>query len=440
MQPVLIPPSAGAAALQTHQPHRHPLLRILWVALSLFTLGIFIASIPDYYFYLRSKCGAPSACATGQLSAFQAHELGRLGISLTGYATAFVALAVVSGAFWCAVAAVLFFRGPNNLMTLFAAFTLVIFGLARFPDAPTALATADPAWWLPVAVMRFLGSACLSYFCYLFPDGKFIPKWTALAGFLWLIPQVPEFFQPASPLNPNLYPPWLQALGFLGFVASVVVAQTYRYWYVSSPQERQQTKWVIWGVGVALTGFLALTFVLPVFLPSNIESAVSGPYVEGAAYGVMLLVPLSLGVAIVRHRLYDIDLLINRTLVYGSLSGALALIYFAGIVLLQSVVQAIDHTARESPLVIVASTLLIAALFQPLRQQIQTVIDRRFYRRKYDAAKVLEDFAAGLQNEVDLAAVTYQLTQVVEETMHPVQVSLWLRQPMQPEQPPPPAE
>ena len=433
---------AGAAettVLGPSQPRRHLGLRMVCAALSLFTLGIFVASIPDYYSYLSSVCAGASQCVSGQLSALQAQKLGTLGISLTGYATIFVVLTVISGVCWCAVAAVLFFFGPGKPMTLFAALTLVVFGLARFPDAPTALAAGNPAWWLPVETMRIFGSACLSFFCYLFPDGKFVPKWTGVVGVLWILPQIPEFFWPASPLNPNLYPPWLQAAGFLGFVASVVVAQTYRYWRVSSPEERQQTKWVIWGLGVALTGFLTLTFLLPVFLPNQIESVVSGPYVQAAAYGVMLLVPLSIGVAILRHRLYDIDVLINRTLVYGVLTGALALIYFVGVVVLQSLVQVVDRTARESPLIVVASTLLIAAVFRPLRLGIQRVIDRRFYRRKYDAAKVLADFAAGLQNEVDLAAVTHQLIGAVEDTMHPVQISLWLRPPVKPERQPPPA-
>jgi hypothetical protein len=313
-------------------------------------------------------------------------------------------------------------------MTLFASVTLVTFGLGRFPDAPVALATAYSGWWLPVAATRYLGSACLSCFCYVFPDGKFIPGWTGLAAVLWVLPQIPEFFQPDSSLNPNGYPALLQAAGFLAFVASVVVAQTYRYRRVSSPAQRAQTKWVILGMAVALTGFLILVFVLPVVLSGSGASVPSSPYIQAATYGVMLLVPLSLGVAIVRYQLYDIDHLINRTLVYGSLTGVLSLIYFGLIVGLQSLIAMRSHSGSQSPLVIVASTLLIAALFRPLRRWIQIAIDRRFYRIKYDASKILERFAAGLQNEVELGNITDHLLSVIEETMQPVQVSIWVRE------------
>jgi hypothetical protein len=249
-----------------------------------------------------------------------------------------------------------------------------------------------------------------------------------VAAVLWVLPQIPEFFQPDSPLNPNRYPPLLQAAGFLAFVGSVVVAQTYRYRKVSSPAEQQQTKWVVLGMVVALTGFLTLVFVLPVVLSGSGVSLPSSPYTQAATYGVMLLVPLSLGMAILRYKLYDIDLLINRALVYGLLTGVLTLIYFGLIVGLQSLITGRNHTGSQSPLIIVASTLLIAALFRPLRQWIQIAIDRRFYRMKYDASEILEHFAAGLQNEVELGNITGHLLSVIEETMQPVQISLWVCQ------------
>jgi hypothetical protein len=401
---------------------------MLSALLSLFTVGIFAASIPAYYQSLRSLCQA-ATCVPGALTELQAQAASRLGISPGGYAAIFAALVVISGACWCAVATLIYLRGPENWMTLFAAVTLVTFGLGRFPDAPAALAATDPRWWLPVAALRYFGSACLSFFCYLFPDGRFVPRWTAVAGCLWVVPQVPEFFFPHSPLDPNAYPAWLQALGFLGFVASVVLAQVYRYRFVSDPEQRQQTKWAVWGMGVALIGFLVLAFALPLVLPSRVELIISGPYVGAAADVVMLLVPLSLGVAIVRHRLYDIDLLINRTLVYGLVTGMLTLVYFAAIVGLQSLIQAVHFSTRQSPLVIVASTLFIAALFRPVRRRTQNLVDARFYRRKYDAGAILDDFSATLQNEWDLETIEHQLLGVVEETMHPVNISLWLRQP-----------
>ena len=143
----------------------------------------------------------------------------------------------------------------------------------------------------------------------------------------------------------------------------------------------------------------------------------------------LLGVPLSIAIAILRYRLWDIDSIINRTLVYGLLSGILGALYAGLIIGLESLAGAIIGQTLQRPVVLVISTLAIAALFQPLRTRIQHIIDRRFYRRKYDAARTLATFSTTLRNEVDLATLSEHLVGVVEETMQPVSVSLWLRPP-----------
>ena len=141
----------------------------------------------------------------------------------------------------------------------------------------------------------------------------------------------------------------------------------------------------------------------------------------------LLGVPIFTGVAIARYRLYEIDIVINRTLVYGALTAALVAVYFGGVATLQALLRALTGQQQQPQLAIVVSTLAIAALFNPLRRRIQAFIDRRFYRSKYDARKTLEAFSAKLREETDLQALNNDLVGVVRETMQPAHVSLWLR-------------
>jgi hypothetical protein len=215
--------------------------------------------------------------------------------------------------------------------------------------------------------------------------------------------------------------PLLNALGSFVLVGAVLFVQGYRYTRVSDATQRQQTKWVVLGLVVALGGycvFLLLDALLPGVLLASL--------LANTAYFVLLLfIPISIAIAILRYRLYDIDLIINRTLVYGSLTATLIALYFGGIVVLQRAFVLL--TGQRSTLAVVASTLLIAALFSPLRRRIQSFIDRRFYRRKYDARKTLEVFSAKLRDETNLDALSDDLVGVVRETMQPAHVSLWLR-------------
>ena len=184
--------------------------------------------------------------------------------------------------------------------------------------------------------------------------------------------------------------------------------------------ERQQIKWLAYAAATATVGNI-LAYTPP--------EAIGAPWVTWVGYVLVKLgvlgIPISIGIAILRYRLYEIDTLINRTLVYGALTATLVALYFGDIILLQRVFVAV--TGEKSTLAVVASTLVIAALFNPLRRRIQSFIDRRFYRSKYDARKTLEAFSAKLRDETNLDALSAELVGVVRETMQPAHVSLWLR-------------
>ncbi len=392
-------------------PRRMRALPLVWLALLAIaagTVGIFISAMPLRYAQETQACvGAAHCDAT---------------------AAYLVALDAFTALVWLALALVVFWRRPGDRIGIFTALTLLTFGVGRFPDTPLALSAAYPQWSLPVAALRFLGSACLSIFVFVFPDGAFVPRITRWIAAAWILVQIPEFFFSASAASSDGWSPLLRFAGFLGFVLVVGAAQAWRYQRVSTTRQRQQTRWVVFGLALALLCYLALAFGYP--LLSDL-TAMSGPLSPVALTSLIsltfLLVPITMTIAIVRHRLYDVDLLINRALVYGSLTAALAALYLASVFVLQMVVVAVTGARQISPLVIVCSTLAVAALFQPLRRTLQREIDHRFYRRKYDANATIAAFSIILRQQVDLADLRERLVEVAQETMQPTHVSLWLR-------------
>ena len=210
---------------------------------------------------------------------------------------------------------------------------------------------------------------------------------------------------------------WIVGLLMLLLACALALFIRYRR---ANDTEREQIKWLLYACAVFVVIYVGGT------IGGVAGSNSVGGYVWGILFGLsLLLVPTAIGIAVLRYRLYDIDVVINRTLVYIPLTATLAALYFAGIVLLQRLFLIL--TGEQSTLAVVASTLLIAALFNPLRRRIQSFIDRSFYRSKYDARKTLEAFSTKLREETDLEALNEELVGVVRETMQPAHVSLWLR-------------
>jgi hypothetical protein len=208
-------------------------------------------------------------------------------------------------------------------------------------------------------------------------------------------------------------------VGLVALVVTCAVALFVRY-RRANDTEREQIKWLLYACAVFLVVFVGG------FVSGLGGTAGLGGYIWGIFFGLSVItLPAAIGIAILRYRLYDIDILINRTLVYGSLTVALVALYFGGVAALQRVFVA--STGQQSTLAVVASTLGIAALFNPLRRRVQGFVDRRFYRRKYDAAKVLAAFNTRLRNETNLDALSSDLVGVASRTVQPEHVSVWLR-------------
>jgi hypothetical protein len=395
--------------------------RIAWVVLAVVILGLDAAGIPYAYDRYETMCTRSSeVCAEdGLLTPEDARRLGELGLS-RGFYAAYQGVGVETAlTLICfAVAAVIFLRRSDDVMALFTSFVLLIFGGAGAAGTMRALAEAHSAFWFPVHLLDYVSQVSVGVFFYLFPTGEFVPRWTRWATIASAAFFVLDIFFPDSAVATISDPL------FFVFLGSLVIAQVYRYLRVSTAEQRQQTKWVVFGFAAALVGFMAV--IALTFVPAIRDVGPLGYMVFSTlVYGFLALIPLSIGVAILRSRLYDIDVVINRALVYGPLTATLVALYFGGIVVLQRGFVAL--TGQQSTLAVVASTLAIAALFNPLRRRVQAFVDRRFYRRKYDAAKTLEAFSAKLRDETNLDALSNDLVSVVRETMQPAHVSLWLR-------------
>ncbi|MBA2784531.1 MAG: hypothetical protein M3514_02820 [Actinomycetota bacterium] len=401
--------------------------RVAWVVVALVALAIVFISLPALFAQFTTHCqGAPGVCLErGQLTPEYAQAFREVGIPPRSYAILMVVVDAFSRLVWFAVGALIFLRRSRDPMALLIAFFLVSFGTATFAsDGVHALISANPAWRIPGTGMQILGELGAVMFFLLFPGGRFAPRWTRWLAVAFLAFQIPGYFFPN--VYSDLYPGNVEGFVFMCLVLGQVGSQIYRYRRVSNPRQRRQTKWVVAGSAVAIFALFGLLTPL-FFLPKALGD--SSPFVLSLVSTLvplsMLLIPLSIGVAVLRSGLFDIDVVINRALVYATLTATLVLIYVSGVVGLQRLLSPLFGESNQ--LAIVASTLAIAALFNPLRRRIQTLIDRRFYRKKYDARRTLEDFSARLRDETDLGQLNVDLLSVVRETVQPEHVSLWLK-------------
>ena len=351
----------------------------------------------------------------------------------------------LNAVFYSSVGAIVASRRPENLVgwllclwalsesiSHFSAQYAIYALLARPDSLPAGQAFAWVSSWL---VFITIGFSVLSIL--LFPTGR--PpsrrwRWvTWLTVAFVLVGAVSGAFSsgPVEGLGPIRNPLGIEGFSnffnsiLLNMVALVLVVAAASSVFVrlhrATGVERQQIKWFAYATAAAVMGL-----VLAEIIPDVIEVPLWFERMGNAIFLLLIpAIPISMGIAILRYRLYDIDIIINRTLVYGTLTVTLVALYFGGVVVLQRMFVVL--TGQQSTLAVVVSTLLIAALFTPLRRRIQSFIDRRFYRSKYDARKTLEAFSAELREETNLDALSDDLAGVVRETMQPAHISLWLR-------------
>lgn len=402
------------------------LAQIAWIILVALTLFLYVLGAIVYFRELGQICaGTRLECHDRELATSEdVLSLQQDGMTLRDWAIWNTAYRAVISSVYCVVGLLIFARKNEQWTGLL--FSYFLLGMGTIGGNYPALVANYPAFSLPVNIISYLTYVSLAFFFATFPNGRVVPRimWipVALWCLLFFLSLFLELPQRGTPLSNTL-----AAVGWLGMFSSGLLAQTYRYMRVSNAEERRQTKWVLFGIAILVISIISLFF-----------SPLSNQFGAAVAYSrtsllllislnlLILLIPVTVGIAILRSRLFDIDILIRRTLTYGLISALLVMVFFGSVIVLQQIFSSVTG-AGQNELVTVLSTLAIAALFVPVRNRVQSLIDKRFNRNKYDAQLVLAQFAAIARDETDLQKLTGQLIEVVAETMQPRGVSVWLK-------------
>lgn len=398
--------------------------RGVWTTIVVTTYSLFILALPARWEQLLLTTPVGNDW-NAQLAAYEAVLLVRLGIPIEAYALYFIVLECLFLLAFSGIGLMIFWRKTDEPLALFASLTLIVFG-AIIPSTIRALDVPGSILETPVHALQAFGWSSFFICFYLFPDGQFVPRITRFAAPIFLTYSFLSLFDRRINLF-DLDVRFSVSAFALMFISGVVV-QLYRYRYVATSAERQQTKWVVFAFAVSATGisiYIGSALVIPALQTPGIEHILYHIIGVPLFAWSIILIPIALGFSILRYRLWDIDIIIRRTLIYGVLTANLVVVYMAIIILLQHAFRIL--TGQSSDLAIIISTLVIATLFNPLRKRIQNSIDRRFYRHKYDAQTILAEFAATVRDETDLQKLTEHLIKVVNETMQPTHVNLWLK-------------
>ncbi len=406
------------------------LARLIWILCAGLALFFMTAAIGSRYQQLAFA--SPDAnVITGQLRPEDVQALTELGISVHFYAAYFAALEWISGVLPFAIGVLIFWKRSGQWFTWLLSLGLITFGLISSP-LTTPLEGLLPGLYPVLLALRTVGMGSFFLSLLMFPDGKFVPPRVIWLARAWIIYLVISLLVPDLRFKSSIL--WQSGSDFVvllivgAVILSVIAVQIHRFRSYAAPIQRQQSKWVVFGLAISFS--LMVAAALPLMLVPFLNlTAAAVMLVRIAAFTVILLNAIlfagAFAAAILYARLWDIDIIIRRTVSYGLLTGLLALVYFTGVVLLQTVFDALTGRT-DSPLITVLSTLILAGLFNPLRTRIQKFIDRRFYRSRFNSEQTLAHFAAAARDEVDIELLTVALLGVVDETMQPDRISLWL--------------
>ncbi len=375
------------------------------------TIGLFITNIPLNYDQRSTICET-DPCPPNQLSARSVQALEDVGMSVRGLVTLTIALDILFAVIFTACAIVILLRKPNDPFTIFVTIMLVTFGTATFTGGMQGITSAYPqlAWLIQTIAM--IGSVGILAFFFVFPNGRFTPRWTMAILLGWFLFQLPRYYFPNAALILHGDAAIYNVL-FIAFFLSGVAAQIYRYIRISNTVERQQTKWVIYGLTIGMGCYLLLrTLSLLISDPMGSGLPVSLGIVITSSFFV-LLIPISISIAVIRYRLWDIDPIINRTLVYGALSFLTIAFY---VLVVGSF--ALYFRNNEANLVIsFIATGIVAILFEPLRQRLQRAVNRLMYGERDDPATVLTRLSQRLDSALAPDSVLETIVETLAQTL-----------------------
>lgn len=399
------------------QGRQRGLARLAWFALALLSLTLLARGV---------SLQLPLRHDPLQFGPEVANALAELHLSAEAYQAYFLTIDLLFVLGWAAVALIIFWRKSADWMALAVSCALVLYGVSTTISFLLLLHTPSP-FAFPAKFIEVLSTASVPILAYVFPDGRFVPPWTRRLAIVWSALAVAALFIPAA--DPDNWPPVLWALLFLFGLASGLVAQIVRYRSVSAPEQRQQTKWVVLGFAIAILGFTAiviLLFALPLLAPVGLNPLAFAMAVTAAFYLSQLCVPLCIAFSILRYRLWDIDLLVNRTLVYSILVATLGFVFIMTTYVSERMLESL--LGENSFVTSLGSAVLVAYLVDPVKKRTEHFVDRRFYRDSADIRAAFAELTHDVRGMSDSSSLPQALAGGVESILQVASSDVYVRE------------